>query len=468
MKKPLFPALLLAMLTLATLFTGCNTSTSYTTELSRTCIITGVTLGTLNRTVQARTTDGKDTTLTSTVTGSAYDIYIDQVNNRIYNADSLPIGTDVKHVTFSTLSTSAYLLIKKLDTQKDTTWASTDSTDFSQPRTVSAVAYDGQSRKDYTMELRVHTEEADTFSWQTPATGSVLAGLSNLHAVADSRMLYIYGVSASGVPQVVATGTAAPTFNTAQPVDVPAGVTLEPRSVRLFKGTFYALTDKGALLQASAGNGQWSAVATTPPTFTALAGCSTDSLFALADGQIYASADGQTWSRCALNADEALPTSGVSLVCLPSHTDANYESVVMTGENAGTMSAWKRDIDRSGDYSYAWFNLPQSTDLAGYGVPRLTSSVLVSYDDAGLMMGLANDSVTPFYLSRDFGRTWKTGELKHPAMGGATSVAATVDADHYLWIFCAGSGNVYKGRINRLGWETNNTAFEKAPQRRRR
>lgn len=469
MKKPLIPALLVALLALANLFAACDTTTNYTTEPSRSCILTDVTLGTLNRTVKAKTSAGKDTTFTTTVTGTSYPLYIDQVNNRIYNADSLPMGTDVKHVVFSSVTSSGYAIIKQLTTQKDTTWAAADSTDFSQPRTVSAIAYDGQSRKDYTMELRVHNEEADTFSWQTPAQGtaSAIAALTQLHAVADGRLLYIYGVpTAGGAPQVVATGTAAPQFTSAQAADTPAGKTLDTRSVRLFKGTFYALATDGTLLRASAGNGQWQSQTTSPAAFTALAGSSTDSLFALSGGQIYASADGLTWQQSPNDAGESLPTVNVGLTCLPSRTDETYESVVLMGQQAdGAMSVWKRDIDRKGDFSYAWYSLPQSTDLGSYAAPKLASPTLVSYDNAGLLVGLAADSVSPFYLSRDFGRTWIPGSLKHPAMKGVTSVAATVDADHYIWIFCAGSASVYKGRINRLGWATEPTAFEKARRR---
>ena len=39
-----------------------------------------------------------------------------------------------------------------------------------------------------------------------------------------------------------------------------------------------------------------------------------------------------------------------------------------------------------------------------------------------------------------------------PTQQGATSVSVAVDADHYIWVVLGGTGMVYRGRINRLGW----------------
>ena len=68
--------------------------------------------------------------------------------------------------------------------------------------------------------------------------------------------------------------------------------------------------------------------------------------------------------------------------------------------------------------------------------------------------------VAPLYVSRDYGRTWKADEWKKPYLTGVTAISAAVDADQYLWLVCSGTGTVYKGRINRLGWKDNPTRFE--------
>lgn len=84
----IFLLALAACLSLAACDTSSSTSDS---ETSSDCAITGVTLGTLLRTINTVSPNtGADTTYTVNVTGSLYPMYIDQLNNRIYNVDSSP------------------------------------------------------------------------------------------------------------------------------------------------------------------------------------------------------------------------------------------------------------------------------------------------------------------------------------------------------------------------------------------
>ena len=31
--------------------------------------------------------------------------------------------------------------------------------------------------------------------------------------------------------------------------------------------------------------------------------------------------------------------------------------------------------------------------------------------------------------------------------------------DHFVWLFCGGSGQIWRGRLNRMGWTENQTSF---------
>jgi hypothetical protein len=60
------------------------------------------------------------------------------------------------------------------------------------------------------------------------------------------------------------------------------------------------------------------------------------------------------------------------------------------------------------------------------------------------------------YQSRDNGITWKYNPwyvFPDEFDSHATKVTATVDADNFLWLHCEGSGQVWRGRLNKLGWE---------------
>ena len=78
MRKHLHTLMLLVASVLTAGFTTACGSDDYTSgELSRDCLITEVTLGTLNRTMHTLNSQGEDSTYTVTVTGTMYPMHID-------------------------------------------------------------------------------------------------------------------------------------------------------------------------------------------------------------------------------------------------------------------------------------------------------------------------------------------------------------------------------------------------------
>lgn len=77
------------------------------------------------------------------------------------------------------------------------------------------------------------------------------------------------------------------------------------------------------------------------------------------------------------------------------------------------------------------------------------------------MAGLtAQDHVAPLYESRDNGRTWKKSELSLPAKGGPTHMALAVSKDNFIWVADGMTGNLWRGRYNRMGWQQAPTVFD--------
>ena len=64
-------------------------------------------------------------------------------------------------------------------------------------------------------------------------------------------------------------------------------------------------------------------------------------------------------------------------------------------------------------------------------------------------------------LSKDGGINWRKSSLyTFPTGFNSTAVfGATVDNQQNIWMVCGGSGQVWRGRLNRLGWATWQTAF---------
>ncbi|MGN0223417.1 MAG: DUF6242 domain-containing protein [Muribaculaceae bacterium] len=97
---------------------------------------------------------------------------IDQKRCLIYNADSLPYGTDVTELVpeISTMTTVslAELTVRrtgKADTVYNYLDNSTAKIDFTYPVKLRLVSYDGTTERNYTIQVNVRRQKADTLMW---------------------------------------------------------------------------------------------------------------------------------------------------------------------------------------------------------------------------------------------------------------------------------------------------------------
>lgn len=119
---------------------------------------------------------------------------IDQERCLIYNADSLPVGTKVTHLTvkiaFPTAVSKAEFHVKGGKVMKDTTFAYTsataDSIDFSGKVTLAVTSYDKTSTRTYNINVNVHNMVPDTLTWD-PAMRRDLPGVTG--TVKEEKMV---------------------------------------------------------------------------------------------------------------------------------------------------------------------------------------------------------------------------------------------------------------------------------------
>ena len=154
------------MLLALVLTTSCLNSSSESTLYSD-AAISSFSLGTLYRYEHVKTSAGTDTVYKRTLVGSNYKFQIDQVNHRIYNSDSLPLGTDVAHVICSIGSVSNSLItIKDLNSDTVRVYNSTDSIDFTSPREFYVYSTDGNGYTKYDVRVNAHQQDEYTLTWQ--------------------------------------------------------------------------------------------------------------------------------------------------------------------------------------------------------------------------------------------------------------------------------------------------------------
>lgn len=435
--------------------TGCMDDNVVSSATSGRCAVTAVALGGMHVRVNTVTASGNDTSYLTTLSGNYTPMQIDQHALRIYNRDSLPIGTIVSRVAFSSFSADGVLALRTL-AGTDTLFSTSDSIDCSQPRTFVVYATDGTSKKEYTLTLNVHQQEGNEFTWgRTVAALSDLASLVKPKAVAlDNGVLGVYGLQGSDPVLLKATTSEADEWTTVSLTGDVAG--FEPRSVTEVGGRFYANGDAGLIM--SADGLAWSAVAGGMPVVAA----STDSLFAIQGGAFFSSADGTNWVRNAHEADGILPTSAYAAVCTPSTMYETYEDLLLTGTHEGDVVVWKRNLDRRNYNTYPWIYYTP-TEENTLTLPLMTSTTLVPYDDKVLAFGLSAAGELETYISSDGGRTWKdeASGYTFPVVSTPADISAVSDTEGFLWIVCSGSGEVWRGRLNRMSWSEDDGAFER-------
>lgn len=458
----------LAMLALG-LFVSCDSSYDSTGSSSTYCSMTKVTLGSLKCVRHTTSSTGADSTYTVTITGSYYPMYIDQLGGLIYNADSLPLGTDNGHVLFNALTAEGVVAIRSLVSGQDsaivssttsstsssstssTTTAITDSLDFTQPRIVTIYASDGSARKAYKMSVNVHQQNGNLFPWkQIGGTHADLAALSSQRALLKDGTMYVFGLN--GTDGKLLTSADGSNWTTAE---LTGATAFAPRSTQLWKGKFYSLA--GGRLITSADGKTW-ADAGSSQTFDQLFAASDSLLFATSGDKFLSSANGTTWTENTKDETGMMPSGTVAGVSTASTVYSNMSDVLVAGNYQSGTAIWRNQSDNGNKNEWIYF--PQ-TDENKWVLPQLTSLQIVAYNNNLLAVGCDADTLTHFYTSGDNGRTWKNDTIyKVPAKAVASgSFSCLKDVDNHLWFFCGGSGTVWRGRLNRMGWKTTQTIF---------
>ena len=378
------------------LMASCLKAESDNVTLYNDAVITGFTLGTMNKYVESTKTTYSGSTYTFDINQAvATNIFKDVtcIGRSIYNNDSLPLGTDLKHVlcTVTTLNNGITIIERIDEPNVYDYYSSTDSIDFTQPRKFRVFSSDGSVYNDYYVSVNAHQEDGDEFVWKLVD--------DNWTAVPDAMPL-------------------------------PAGI-------------------------------------------KQLLGKSTTEQYALStDNKLMVSRDnGATWQEDAVTDDaDLLPTRDLSLISYPMTNTDSVDYVLLIGNrevneqnNESIAMVWRKVVDYSKHAPQArWTYMERNAKSDSLALPRMENLTMVKYDDGILAfggMGLGGFDQLPYYTiyqSRDNGITWKYNPIYDYPEGFdhyADNVRAVVDNDNFLWLYCEGSGQVWRGRLNRLGWK---------------
>lgn len=437
--------------------------------------ITSFSLETLKRTMWTKSSTGEDSSYVDEFDAGGYKFYIDQAKREIYNPDSLPVGTDAAHVlcTVGSKNSGVVILVHKDVEGNDSLayYVSTDSIDFTEPREFRVYANDGSAYRSYKVSVNVHKENPDSFNWHKAAQCPAPRPMAYMKAVTLGGRLFVFGED----------GAATSVYSAALPGGT--GWTEVATDMALDAGASHSvITAGGALYTISGGNiirsadgSAWTVVA--PAAVERLIGAGREKIYAVgADGMPAASADGgATWTAEGIVGDGAMmPVGDVSLACMPFDGDAASENVIIAGnrglaahpEDSVAMVWSKVEEYAAGSHAHSWMFCGEDN---GCRLPRLSNLVMAACGDVLVAFGgqgLGTSTAKPFsqmYVSSDNGLTWHADASYYMPdgfdNGGSDVFAATVDGDNYVWIVCGGTGDVWRGRLNRLGWDGDRTSF---------
>ena len=442
------------------------------------CAISSFSVTTAKQNTFVKTSDGlRDSLVVKELTLSNYKFYIDQINGKIYNPDSLPCGVDAKKLLCSVSNSSAGLVvIKKEKSDSLDYFSSTDSLDFSVDREVQVVSNSGLSVKKYTVHVNVHKEQADSFAWHATPICAELKTMQAIKTAAVNGKLILLGTDGNATIVYTNNGTQWTKCET----NLGHNLAADAYKSLVTKDDYVYISDGGNIVRTNDGK-TWDIMGTATDV-TRLVAASRYSLYGYAtDGRLMTSKDnGATWAVAEIDDELSLmPYGETTYASVEIEGYAKTDRVMLFGtRDAATypndkyLTIWGK-IDEAAENSenQPWAYYGVSADN-NHAAPLLSGISAVAYDGGVYMMGQEEGKAPKFYKSLDNGITWRedTATVMLPtnfnenatnAITAKGTYALTVDKNKSLWLVNASNGMTWRGRINRLGWAKEQTAFEK-------
>jgi len=225
----------------------------------------------------------------------------------------------------------------------------------------------------------------------------------------------------------------------------------------------------GSTLMKTTDGSSWTLLSSTVG-ISKLVGATTARLYGIsAEGMLVASEDeGVTWAAETLDSDVSmLPTRSINYSCNAVTTNEKTDRIILVGTrditaypNDTTAVVWgKVDEYAERAISHAWTYY--TPDMQNHlMLPRLSNLSAISYAGGILAIGGNGEGACTakgyqrFYQSTDGGITWLNNKY-YPMPAGlnvGTSAALATDSQKNIWIFCGGSGQIWRGRQNKMGW----------------
>lgn len=443
----------------------CSCLNTTETELYDDAAMTAFSLTTAVVYVETEDSLGEDSVYTSTTTTVAnYDFTIDQYQGLIYNTDSLEknICDEKMLCTFSTKNSGVAVIISREREDSATYLSTTDTIDFSVPRTVQVYSSSANYVRTYTITVNKHKEIADSFTWNRKADLEKLKDFTGMKAVKHQDNILLFG-SDGETTLMYATdqydGDSWTLVGEAFGADAWENVVVAQDCIWVLDGACLRKSEDGETFET---------IDEAAPIDRLVGACRTE-LYGMTEEGIWTSADGGgSWTLDALDDDASkLPTESLSGCYSEFSHNPNTEQAFIAGyrpieEGAVDSCAyvWRKIVEHDeGSKAHEWSLIIMDMSNAD-PLRRLEGLQIMTCGDEMVALGgqgLGGCTKEPFqelYFSGDDGLTWETGEyITYPDDLEREGIfAAAVDDENCVWLLMGSSGQVWRGRLNRMGW----------------
>lgn len=427
--------------------------------LSTDCYISSFSLGNVKRLVTVKDSNGEDSTYYASYSAAYYPMTVNQLEGTVVNSDSLPVKSELKAVLASISSTGTVVYRKSEEENNWTSYSSSDSIDFTTPLIFRVYSTDYTVWRDYTVKVNMHQQDGDVFSWKKMAEPGLWTTAEELKACIWQDKIWMFSASDGNVRLF----TSALSDGSNWTEEIASGCeSADVETLASFNGRLYMSCTDGRLLSSEDAK-LWQEV--QAERSIRLLTADETNLYGVSDCVIWRSADGLQWTEEALDEEPSLlPEQDWAAVA---YTQGNgVERVTLVGnrnlDNYPTDCAarvWSRNNSfgvESGRWIY--FNIAPDNP---YVCPSLNSLNLIHYNDVLMVLGgksldgTSHEALDGLYISKDNGLTWKAdGEclLPEDLKGADGALTAVADSEHYLWLVVG--DEVWRGRLNKLGFET--------------
>lgn len=436
------------------------------------CDISSFSVADISTIRHTTTAAGKDSTYTQTLSGDSIKWEIDQIAGKIYNLDSLPVGTNVKKIV-ATISASGTLARDSAGTMLYFN-SGNDSLDFTSPQIFRVIPFAYSNNGDYntkyrqyTVEVRVHKVDPDAWQWDSiPAVNGAFPGeafTAGQKAVEMNGTIYVFGTNSSDTS--VATSTNGLEWTAAQPLEGYAGIDYASVMADAADHKFYAKAADGALCVSEDGV-SWTPAFAENPEISTLLYKENNSFYVVADGKLKLLSANREPETLDVDGDEAyLPSANIHRFTFAGSVTVSNNRYVLLGtgaESADTAVVSWMKTRNEGD----WMYIGNSGDNPGAkACPAFNNLAVFAYGNKLVAFGGDNQAegakmkgFEDVYISDDFGISWLPGKGTNvfPSVFRGDDVRnrafSYIIKDGKLWIFWSEPVNgayIWRGYLNK-------------------